>query len=179
VEKNDFLDIIYINKRLIMNASERFYQDLGDGKKGERAISNFLKENGYITGKQSDGADWDFRVKMGDVIKSIEVKTDRWAHFKETSRWSMYIETTHKGKVSGVSSTKADYFVYYFPYRETAFIFDTEKLREAMNSRGDIFVRRPGGYNKTCMGCFCLIDNIRGVVPFKEVKIKRDIYERS
>jgi hypothetical protein len=76
---------------------------------------------------------YDFKLSINGKEISYEVKTDsRCTPSKDTG--NMYIEFICLGKPSGISVTKADWFVMYFDELEEMWYIKTDKLRELINN---------------------------------------------
>lgn len=86
--------------------TNNFSSDLEYGVQMERRFAKLLIEKGYAIEHMSEGCfpDWDIMVQGG---KTFEIKSDR--KFLETG--NVFIETKYKGNQSGLSATKATYFV--------------------------------------------------------------------
>ena len=87
--------------------------------------------------------------ELADVFndKTIEVKTDLQA--KETGR--VYIEYESRGKPSGISKSKSDY--YCFVITEKSFIIiETSKLKDKCRKYLNTHLDKKGGDNDTSKG---------------------------
>lgn len=81
-----------------------FTKDLGFGKKWELLAQQILGEN-VVEVAEGCFKDWDFRTANA----TYEVKSDRYA-FKTNC---CFVEYECSNKPSGISTTKADYYVYF------------------------------------------------------------------
>ena len=96
---------------------EKFEKDLKEGNNGEKVIAMYLVCQGMS--HLSFNNDYKYDIKMysekqnEDVL--FEVKTDVYP--KDTG--NLAIEIRFKGKPSGISHTKADWFIYW--YRDLPF----------------------------------------------------------
>lgn len=81
-----------------------FTTDLSFGKKWELLAQRLIGENIV---EVADGCfkDWDFRTANA----AYEVKADRYAHRTNCC----FVEYECNGKPSGLTSTKADYYMYF------------------------------------------------------------------
>lgn len=104
-----------------------FKKDLIIGEEGEEVVIQDLI---------SMGAEYDSNNKTNshDVIVSFkgrkityECKTD---FFDDTG--NMFIETSCRGKASGISVTKADWFVTYFKKLNEIWYIKTDKLKDIL-----------------------------------------------
>jgi hypothetical protein len=125
--------------------NEKFKEDLEIGQMGERIIAKFLEDD-YKYTMINFGNDYEYDVKMKcdgrEVL--IEVKTDRWEHYKNKITNNIFIEVSCNGKLSGIHSTKSDLFVYFFPDQEKAYFILTKDLR--------ILIKTPGLCVQTATG---------------------------
>lgn len=103
--------------------------DLKFGEKVERQLIPFFESWGYIVLEWNKDNKYDLKLKhsVTDHEISVEVKADR------QDGDDMRIET-HKKKYcnvikSGISVSKADFFIYAYPYQNTFYLFRTETLR--------------------------------------------------
>tara|TARA_R100000234_G_scaffold4167_1_gene3262 strand:+ start:914 stop:1426 length:513 start_codon:yes stop_codon:yes gene_type:complete len=98
--------------------NNNFDKDLADGQKGEQAVRHFVEtvmEKQFK--KYNDNANYDilFQNPYEDPV-TFEVKTDYWEkNIDEGGSGNMAIEYKCRGKPSGIRTTKATYFAYYFP----------------------------------------------------------------
>lgn len=113
-----------------MKANEKWLKDLNEGNKGERVIGNYFNENKGITDIQyNDDYRYDIIGEKEGKMLSFEVKTDRYEYFKKIKTYNMFIEVSCSNKPSGVSNSQADYFIYYFPDLEIAYLINMGELR--------------------------------------------------
>ena len=101
----------------------KFTNDLKFGKEGEMKIVHHLVKKGLKFKGTSDDVEKDnkdefkyydllFINSQGRYVK-IEVKTDNWVTSQKDSG-NLVIEKSCNGKPSGISTSKSDYWVYYF-----------------------------------------------------------------
>lgn len=108
-----------------MKHSNSFYYDLDFGEKAEDWVKEIF----------SDGT-------------KVEVKFDRMAHLTG----NLFVEVYSRGKESGISTTKANYWIFRIQEKSYALIVNTEKLKELCRivHQTDGLVR--GGDNNTSYG---------------------------
>ena len=108
-----------------MKHSNSFYYDLDFGEKAEDWVKELF----------SDGT-------------KVEVKFDRMAHLTG----NLFVEVYSRGKESGISTTKANYWIFRIQDKSYALIVNTEKLKELCRivHQTDGLVR--GGDNNTSYG---------------------------
>lgn len=108
-----------------MKYSNSFYYDLDFGEKAEDWVKNVF----------SDGT-------------KVEVKFDRMAHLTG----NLFVEVYSRGKASGISTTKANYWIFKIKEKDYTLIVSTKKLKELCRIvyQTDGFVK--GGDNNTSDG---------------------------
>lgn len=122
----------------------KWLSDLQDGNLGEKLVSEYLCDKfGWEVIEYNDDKRHDVKLKTGKGIIKIEVKTDRWEKFNRVTN-NMVIETFCRGKLSGISITEADYFIYFYPEWEIAYVIRVKKLKEIMNGNPQLFRYQSG-----------------------------------
>jgi hypothetical protein len=108
-----------------MKHSSSFYYDLDFGEQAEDWVKELF----------SDGT-------------KVEVKFDRMAHLTG----NLFVEVYSRGKASGISTTKANYWIFRIQEKSYALIVNTQKLKELCRivHQTDGLVR--GGDNNTSYG---------------------------
>lgn len=110
---------------------KKFDKDLEQGELGERIIASYFNKKFGLEDIifKGEGKEWDFKgIKQGKEI-SFEVKTDRWEYLNKHKTYNMFIEFSCSGKPSGILSSKAEHFVYYYPDFEELYIIPMDDLR--------------------------------------------------
>ena len=116
-----------------------FGKDLKDGKKGEQVIKHLVEsEMGlqYIKDNDTNAFDLLFQGN-GEDPTTFEVKTDLWEKdWDKGGSGNMAIEYKCRGRQSGISVTKATYFVYYLVNvsDKHIWVIETKKLRELIKT---------------------------------------------
>lgn len=117
--------------------SNKWKQDLKQGQLGEKVIASYIinKRPEYGIAEFRDDKLYDVRFTSDtkDDI-TIECKTDRYEFLKGFKTYNIFVETSCNGNDSGITSSIADYFVYYFPDWEEAYFIQSDKLREFINN---------------------------------------------
>jgi len=108
-----------------MKYSSSFHYDLDFGERGEDWLNEIF----------TDG-------------KKIEVKTDRMAH----ATGNLYVEIYSRGKASGLSTTKANYWIFIIEEKNYAIIVSTEKLKQIARIVFQTDGLTKGGDNNTSQG---------------------------
>jgi hypothetical protein len=112
----------------------KWLNDLEQGNKGERVIAEYItnKKPTYEVVEFRNDKLYDFKIREvnNNSELTFEVKTDRYEFIKGYMTYNIFIETSCSGKDSGIMSSQADYFVYYFPDFEEAYFIQSDKLRD-------------------------------------------------
>jgi len=123
-----------------MNLYEKFKTDLVGGELGERVFASYLKQQkGFDIISFNDDYKWDIKTEYFCKEITFEVKTDRYEFLKGVKTDNMFIETSCNNKSSGISKTEADFFVYFFPDYEEAYLISVKRMRELLLTRQDLF----------------------------------------
>jgi hypothetical protein len=157
----------------------KWLKDLAQGNKGERVIAEYItsKRPTYKVAEYRNDKLYDFRITSATESEiTFEVKTDRYEHMKGYKTYNIFIETSCSGRDSGIMSSEADYFVYYFPDFEEAYFISSDKLRDFVrehNEDGDgIDWKSQSGDGGRVEGV-CIHRNYHKDI-FNVVKIKKD-----
>jgi len=108
-----------------------FRKDLHLGQDVEKIVLNYLVKLGCEVDEElNDNNKYDFKVKTpkGDIV-SYEIKSD----YKITEKYdtgNIYVEHTSRGKSSGINTTQADWFCYYFVHLNQGWFIKMDELRE-------------------------------------------------
>jgi hypothetical protein len=123
-----------------------FKRDINVGEKGEIHIGRFLRKKGLVFDHKLFNGDYDMAFRFNNNLYTYEVKTD--VYKKNTG--NMVIEFESRGKPSGITTTKADYFVYFFPYLNEIWNIKTDELRKLI-SDNELKIKHGGDRNLTKM----------------------------
>ena len=108
-------------------ANYNFQKDLVIGEEGEEVVIEDLVSMGATYDSNNKNNTHDVIVTFNDRKISYECKTD---FFEDTG--NMFIETSCRGKDSGIMVTKADWFVTYFKQLNEIWYIKTPKLKEIL-----------------------------------------------
>lgn len=109
----------------------KWLKDLNEGQKGERIIADYLNEKfGLEEIIFNDDYRWDFKGTKASEAIYFEVKTDRYEYFKKDITWNMFIEVSCSGRNSGITTSQADWFIYYYPDHELFYMIKIKDLQE-------------------------------------------------
>jgi hypothetical protein len=114
-------------------SNKKWLEDLEQGNKGERVVADYIVSNRPQYGIAEFRNDKKYDVRFSSITEedlTIEVKTDRYEFIKGYKTWNIYVEVSCSGRDSGIMATEADYFIYYFPDFEEAYMISSEKLRK-------------------------------------------------
>ena len=109
-------------------ANYNFKKDIILGEEGESVMINDLISMGatYSSSNKNNTHDVIVNFKGRDIC--YECKTD---FFDDTG--NMFIETSCRGKASGIEVTKADWFVTYFKKLNEIWYIKTDKLKKILS----------------------------------------------
>lgn len=111
-----------------INYGQKFKKDLEKGEDGEEIICKYFNNLGYkIEPNLNKNSDFDIKIIKNDKVILLEIKTDEYYLKKRTN--NMVFEVSCNNKPSGLNSTKADYYVYYFPEENIAYIASISKIK--------------------------------------------------
>lgn len=106
-----------------------FKSDLKLGNEGEKIVVNFLVSNGHKFVNSNNDNQYDVKMLINGKEKTYEIKTDvKVAPLFDTG--NIFIEYESRNKPSGILTTKADWFVTYFPFLKEIWFIKTKKLKK-------------------------------------------------
>lgn len=109
-------------------ANLHFKSDLILGNEGEKTLIDFLTKNNGIYLNSNNDNQYDIKMLIKGQERTYEIKTDvKCAPAFDTG--NLFIEFESRGKLSGISVTKADWFVTYFKYLKEIWFIKSEDLR--------------------------------------------------
>ena len=109
-------------------ANLNFNQDLILGNSGEIIIREFLETKGCEFINLNNDNKYDLKMIKNNTEITYEIKTDVFvAPIYDTG--NIFIEYESRGKNSGISVTKADWFVTYFKYLKEIWFIKSETLK--------------------------------------------------
>jgi hypothetical protein len=114
-----------------MDFNKKWIMDLKRGENGEKVIGEFFKRKGFsVKYNPNKNGDYDLMIKKGDKVISLEIKTDEYYLKRKTN--NMVFEVSCNGKPSGINSTKADYYIYYFPAEKLFYMAKISTIRNIL-----------------------------------------------
>lgn len=139
-----------------------FYRDLTFGIKYEDiAINEYIEYDKYERPSEADRLYYDFLIN--DTIR-YEIKADRLSY--KTN--NLCIELFNNNKLSGLNSTKADYYIYFIINNdkiERVYKISTDKLKELVKDKKII----SGGDYKKSKFVLLNINNLSDYIIDKKV----------
>lgn len=115
-----------------------FSRDLETGEKYERLMCEVVLRQGYTNPMMTEGYFPDYDIKTGEA--TFEVKADSMA---ETTG-NYFIELKCAGKWSGISVTKATFFVVVDPAQGYAHVAPTDNVREFIKQNWQYLEKKNG-----------------------------------
>lgn len=126
----------------------KFSDDIEVGEKGEQIVRIDLESEGAIYLNDNKTHEYDLNMTMPNGKNStFEVKTDEYCR-PDSDTTNLFIEFESWGKPSGLTTTKAKYFVMYYPYLKDIWYIKTSKLRQLIKDN-DFVVKEWAGDAKS------------------------------
>lgn len=114
----------------ILQGKYDFRKDVITGERGQDIIIEYLNKTfGYKLLNKNFDEKYDFKMNCIGREKTFELKTDIYP--RDTG--NLVIEFECRGKPSGISVTKADYFVTYFPHFGEIWNIRTSDLKKLID----------------------------------------------
>jgi len=112
-----------------------FRNDLEFGTKYEEiALNEYIEYDNYERPPKEKRLFYDFLITKGETLLKYEIKADRMAY----KTHNLCIELFNNDKLSGLSSTEADYYIYFIINNRTVvrvYKIPTEALRVLVKDR--------------------------------------------
>lgn len=110
-------------------ANLEFKSDLKLGNEGEHELVKFLVKRGCIYVDSNNDNKYDLKMLKNGKEVTYEIKTDvKCAPLFDTG--NIFIEFESRGKASGISVTKAEWFVTYFQYLKEIWFIKSDTLKQ-------------------------------------------------
>ena len=124
-------------------SAKKFRSDLNQGNIGEKIIATWLeKYKGMKFIKFNNDNLYDILMEKPDgSTLTIECKTDRWEFFNYKTG-NIFIETRCNGKSSGIWSSIADIYAFYFPDFGELYFISTKELKVLLKEKQNLFNRK-------------------------------------
>lgn len=128
-------------------ANYNFKDDILLGEQGENTILEDLITLGAILVSKNTTNTHDLIININGKKVTYECKTDV---FDDTG--NMFIETSSRGKLSGINVTRADWFVTYFKNLNEIWYIKTERLKEILAADVHPKIEQGGDINSRTEG---------------------------
>lgn len=113
-------------------ANYNFKQDIQIGKKGENVVANYLETLGATLISENNDNKFDIIMEYKGKQINYEIKTDIFCN-PVNDTGNIFIEYECRNKPSGISVTKADWFVTYFKYFDEIWFIKTADLKNLIS----------------------------------------------
>ena len=110
-------------------ANYNFNEDLTIGQNGENVVKLFLESKGASFINFNDNNQYDLKMKLNEEEITYEIKTDVFCK-PEKDTGNLFIEFFSRDKESGISTSKAKWFVTYYKYLNEMWFIKTEDLKQ-------------------------------------------------
>lgn len=110
-----------------------FKIDIKTGEQGEDFIKNFLISKGFKFISKNNNYKYDLLMSYNDVNYTYEIKTDVLLSDKKDTG-NIVVEFESRNKPSGVSTSQADYYVYYIPAFKEVWNIKMDALKRLISS---------------------------------------------
>jgi hypothetical protein len=104
---------------------KKFESDLKEAQKFEVLISKYFKNKGFKIVEFCKNKFYDILIEKNDKQYKIEVKADH-----QTNTGNIIFEFFAFDKLSGISTSTSDFWIYVFPLINQIWIIKTKKLKE-------------------------------------------------
>lgn len=128
-----------------------FNKDLSLGNEGENIVKKFLIDNGCEEIENNNDNKYDLKLLKNNRQITYEIKTDfKCAPLFDTG--NIFIEFECRNKASGISVTKADWFVTYFIHLNEIWFIKTTKLKKLITDNNFQIFTDAGDLNSQTKG---------------------------
>ena len=153
-----------------------FRKDVIEGEQGEAFITNWLCENAngvLLSDNKTNTHDIiiQFPERNNTIwsgIQTLEIKTDVLVK-PERDTGNLFIEYHSRGKPSGISVCKADFFITYFKHLREVWVINTSDLKQLIEEHNFCTVTNAG--DKGSGTCGYLIPRTKYREYFKRYKV--------
>ena len=132
-----------------MDFNSDFKKDLEFGKEAEELTVQYLKQK-YPNTKRVTGYNKGFDIDIVDINKTAEVKYDRQTDGPDDYTGNLFIECESRNGSSGIETTTADIWFYWYSSLNKVVSFEPSVIREMIKKYGYEKVR--GGDSWTSRG---------------------------
>lgn len=112
-------------------ANYNFKQDLPIGQQGEHKVKLFLESKGAQFINFNNDNQYDLKMKLNEEEITYEIKTDVFCK-PDKDTGNLFVEFFSRDKESGISTSKAKWFVTYYSFLNEMWFIETEKLKKLL-----------------------------------------------
>jgi len=153
-----------------------FRKDVIEGEQGESFITSWLCENAngvLLSDNKTNTHDVTIQFPernntIWSGIQTLEIKTDVLVK-PERDTGNLFIEYHSRGKPSGISVCKADFFITYFKHLREVWVISTSNLKKLIEEHNFRTVTNAGDENSRT--CGYLIPRAKYREYFKRYKV--------
>lgn len=132
-------------------ANLNFKLDLKLGNDGENVLIKYLESKGGTLINTNNDNKYDIKMLIKGKEKTYEIKTDvKCLPLFDTG--NIFIEFESRNKPSGISVTKADWFVTYFKYLGEIWFIKSNKLRTLISENNPPIFKNAGDIGSATHG---------------------------
>jgi hypothetical protein len=175
----------------LMESKLNFGKDIKIGKIGEKMARQYLEQVGCTFVRESEGQDfkkWDIEMMFKSIPRTYEVKTDvlirpdRMVYsevfkkemlLKGRETGNMFVEYQYRGVPSGIATTEADVWVYFFHHLNEVWIIKVDELRKLIAANDFPRFLDAGDEGSNTMGY--LLPRFEHKELFKVVQYEREV----
>lgn len=110
-----------------------FLDHIEGGQWGEKVFAKYLESKGFNINEFGNTSDYDIRATK-HTTTTYEIKTDTY-EIKRSLTPNIFIEFEDFGKPSGISVTKADYYINIFPLQKEMYVIETKQLKKILHPK--------------------------------------------
>jgi len=138
-----------------------FKPDLKLGNDGETVVRQFLETNGCKFINSNNDNKYDIKMLTNNIETTYEIKTDVFVAPKPFDSGNIFIELESRGKLSGINTTQAKWFVTYFLYLNELWFIETTKLKKLIQDNNFMISYNAGDIGSGTHGYLIKRDPIR------------------
>lgn len=146
-----------------------FNKDVVSGEKGEQVIREHLESYGAEFISDNKDSNYDLIMIINNKKISFEIKTDVYCEPHNDTN-NLFIEFECRGNPSGISVSKSNYFVTYYPHLKEVWFIKTNKLLKLISEENFKTTEFSGDNNSNTKGY--LIPRYQYKKHFKVNRIK-------
>lgn len=111
---------------------KQFRKDLKIAIENEKKVASFFEKQGCIVHEINDDKEYDLLIEKDGDMKKYELKTDYFVT-KEHDSGNVFVEYECRGKASGISTSTADWWIFYLIHLKELWFIKTEDLKQVIS----------------------------------------------